>query len=478
MFRAIFNLLLTAAAISVLKSIGDCAPGSGRNWLASFSLAGFIPASFAAIVTPAVAEPTFYRDILPVLETHCQECHRPGEIAPMPFLTYADTRPWAKSIREQVIARKMPPWFADPSFSNAQQGGVAQLYFANDRSLSQAQIDTIASWVSAGAPAGDPAAAPPPRQWPQGWNIGTPDEVFEMPAPFAVPASGAIDYQYLILPTRFTEDRWVQKVEVRTSSRSAVHHAVVYLREPGSKWLQDSPRGVMFSLPTTADHRPNPRSFTTSDLLMVYTPGNSSDQWPPGVAKRIKAGSDLVLQMHYTANGAAIQDRTRIGVVFAKQPPKQAVLSLQMSNDRFVIPPGDSNHRVQVSGTLPNDALLIAMFPHMHLRGKAFEYLITEPQGRVETLLKVSHYDFQWQLNYRLAQPRLLKAGTHLTWVGYFDNSPNNAANPDPTAEVRYGEQSWEEMMIGFFDVVVDAAMDKQKFFQRKTFPLPITVSP
>jgi len=375
----------------------------------------------------------------------------------MPFLTYAEARPWAKSIRQQVLARKMPPWFADPGYG----------HFSNDRSLSETEIDTLAAWVTAGAPAGDLKDAPPPRDWPTGWNIGTPDVVFEMPHAFHVPAAGAVDYQYLILPTHFTADRWVQKVEVRTNSRAAVHHAVVYIREPGSKWLEGQPAGVLFSLAPTPDHRPNPRSFTTSDLLMVYTPGNSYDQWPAGVAKRIKAGSDLVLQMHYTASGQAIEDQTRVGIVFAKEQPKQAVLSLQMGNDRFVIPPGDSNYRVQVSGTLPNDALLISMFPHMHLRGKGFDYLITGPNGHVETLLKVDHYDFQWQLSYRLAQPRPIKAGTRLEWVGYFDNSPNNPNNPDPTAEVRYGEQSWEEMMIGFFDVVVDSALDKPTFFER-----------
>jgi hypothetical protein len=408
------------------------------------------------------AEPVFYKDVLPILQKHCQECHRPGEIAPMPLVTYAEARPWAKAIREQIIARRMPPWFADPAYG----------HFSNDRSLSQTEIDTLAAWAKAGAPAGNVTDAPPPRQWPNGWNIGAPDAVFEMPHAFAVPAQGAVDYQYLILPTHFTEDRWIQKVEVRTSSRTAVHHAVVYIREPGSTWLENQPRGLMFSLVPTPDHRPNPRSFTTSDLLMVYTPGNSYDQWPAGIAKRIKAGSDIVLQMHYTASGRAIEDRTRVGVVFAKEQPKQAVLSLQMSNDRFVIPPGDSNYRVQVSGTLPNDALLISMFPHMHLRGKAFEYLITGPNGRVETLLKINHYDFQWQLNYRLAEPRLIKAGTRLQWVGYFDNSPNNPNNPDPTAEVRYGEQSWEEMMIGFFDVVVDSQLDKPKFFERLVSPL------
>ena len=416
--------------------------------------------SFAVVVSTAFAQPTFYREILPVLQTHCQECHRPGEIAPMPFLTYAGTRPWAKAIREQVVARKMPPWFADSNYG----------HFANDRSLSQMEIDTLAAWVNSGAPAGDPKDAPQPRQWPRGWNIGTPDEVFEMPSAFQVPAKGAVDYQYLILPTHFTEDKWVQEVEVRPGNRSSVHHAVVYIREPGSKWLEGEPPGATFSVPLA-------KGFTTSDILMVYTPGNSFDEWKPGVAKRIKAGSDLVLQMHYTSNGAATQDRTRIGIVFAKERPRQAVLSLQMSNDRFVIPPGDSNYRVQVSGTLPNDALLIGMFPHMHLRGKGFEYLITGSNGHVETLLKVSHYDFQWQINYRLAEPRLIKAGTHLTWVGYFDNSSNNPGNPDPAAEVRFGEQSWEEMMIGFFDVLVDSEIDKPKFFERKHSPAPITVS-
>ncbi len=381
----------------------------------------------------------------------------------MPLLTYADTRPWAKSLREQVVARKMPPWFADPRYG----------HFSNDRSLTQAQIDMLAAWVNAGSPPGDPKDAPPPRHWSPGWNIGTPDQVFEMPQAFHLPAKGAVDYQYLILPTHFTEDKWVQKVEVRPSNRATVHHAVVYIREPGSKWLQGEPAGTTFSVPLAT-------GFTTSDLLMVYTPGNSYDQWPVGIAKRIKAGSDLVLQMHYTATGQATEDRTRIGIIFAKEPPKKAVLSLQMSNDRFVIPPGDPNYRVQVSGTLPNDALLISMFPHMHLRGKGFEYLITGPHGYVDTLLKVNHYDSQWQLNYRLAQPRLLKAGTHLTWIGYFDNSANNPANPDPAAEVRYGEQIWNEMMIGFFDVVVDANIDKPMFFersQRGPSPAAVTVS-
>ena len=376
----------------------------------------------------------------------------------MAFRTYAETRPWAKAIRDAVVTRKMPPWFADPKYN----------HFANDRTLSDAEIQVLTHWADAGAPEGNPKDAPVPREWPEGWNIGAPDAVFEMPTEFPIPARGAVDYQYVILPLHFSEDKWIERVEVHPGNRAVVHHAVVYIREAGSKWLVDEPSGAVFALPPTASHLPNPKSFTTSDILMVYTPGNSHEIWKSGVAKKIPAGADLVLQMHYTANGKATADRTSIGMTFAKQPPKQAVLTLQMGHDRFVIPPGDPNYRISVSGTVPNDALLIGLLPHMHLRGKAFEYLILGPGGAVETLLKVNNYDFNWQINYRLAEPRLLKAGTRLEWVGYFDNSPNNPRNPDPSAEVRFGEQSWEEMMIGFFDVVVDASISKTEFFERR----------
>ena len=368
----------------------------------------------------------------------------------MSLVTYAEARPWAKSIREAVLTRKMPPWFANPNYG----------HFANDRSLSPAEIDTLVAWADNGAIEGSSKDGPPPRVWPQGWSIGTPDLVLEMPKAFPIPAAGAINYQYIILPTHLAEDKWIQKVEVRPSDRAAVHHAVVYVREPGSTWLGAQPAETTFSLPLA-------RAFTTSDVLMVYTPGNSYDLWKSGMAKKIKAGSDLVLQMHYTANGNASSDRTRIGIVFAKEPPRQAVLTLQMGNDHFVIPPGDPNYRVTVSGTLPNDALLISLFPHMHLRGKSFEYRIVHPEGQVETLLKIDRYDFNWQLNYKLAEPRRVPAGTRLQWIAYFDNSANNARNPDPHAEVRFGEQSWEEMMIGFFDVAVNAGLDKAAFFQR-----------
>jgi hypothetical protein len=389
------------------------------------------------VAMPALAaSPTFYRDVLPILQNRCQECHRVGEIAPMPLVTYRETRPWAKAIREATRTRKMPPWFADPCCGK----------FANDRSLTAAEIDTLGAWASTGAAEGDANDAPKARGWPREWNLGTPDQVVEMPRAFEVPAKGAVEYQYFAAPTGFTEDRWVQGVEVRPSNRAVVHHVVVYIREPGSTWTGGP---------------------TKSDILTVYAPGSSPDVWPEGMAKRVKAGSDLVFEIHYTPNGKATTDRERVGLVFAKTRPEKAVLTLQMGNDTFEIPPGERDYRVRVGGTLPNDALLLGFFPHMHLRGKAFEYTRIGDNGLPETLLKVNHYDFYWQTTYRLATPLALKKGTRLEWTAWFDNSANNPRNPDPSAEVRYGQQSWDEMMIGFFDVAVPVEMGKIDYFVR-----------
>jgi hypothetical protein len=385
----------------------------------------------------AAQAPAFYRDVLPVLQAHCQECHRPGEAAPMSFLTYREVRPWAKAIRSAVLTQKMPPWFADPCCGK----------FANDRSLSASERDTLARWADAGAPEGDAKQGPPARVWPQGWNLPlSPDAVFGMPKPFTVPAKEAVDYQYSIVPTGFTQDRWVTAAECKPSNPSVVHHAVVYIREPGQTWT---------------------RGPTKADILTIYTPGASADVLPEGMAKLIKAGSDLVFEIHYTPNGKVTPDQTRVGLVFAKSAPKKRVLTLQMDSTTFQIPPGDPNHRVAVSGTLPNDALLLGFFPHMHLRGKAFEYTMIGDDGRPVTLLKVSHFDFYWQLAYRLAEPLALKKGTRLEWIAWFDNSANNPRNPDPTVGVSYGLQSWEEMMVGFFDVAVDPGVDKNAFFVR-----------
>jgi hypothetical protein len=402
--------------------------------------------------------PTYFRDVLPILQTHCQRCHRPGEIARMPFDSYAHTRPYAAAIRERTATRQMPPWFADPCCG----------HFSNDPSLSAGEIATLAAWAEAHAPEGEAKTAPVPVVWTEGWNIYTPDVVLAMPKAKRLPVSGDVAYQYIVIPTHFTEDRWVTMSEIRPSNRAVVHHAVAYIRPPESTWLKGAPVGVPFS----ADDLPTPglRSdalWTVSDILLVYAPGSLLGSWPTGFAKLIPAGSDIVLQMHYTTNGHAAEDLTSIGLVFASEKPEKRVLTVQLTNDRFSIPAGDGDYRVEVHGSIPNDALLLSFFPHMHFRGKTFEYNIVEPRGRIRTLLRIPHYDFFWQLSYRLAAPIPLKAGTILQAVATFDNSKNNAHNPDPNATVTWGEQTWAEMMVGFFDVAVDPAIDKAHFFVR-----------
>jgi hypothetical protein len=405
--------------------------------------------------------PLFYRDVLPILEQSCQGCHRTGGIAPMPLDTYEQARPYAEAIKATTQQKSMPPWFADPRVGK----------FLNDPSLTDAQIAVLGAWADAKAPAGDPHEAPPPHQWSESWDIPQPDIILSMPQPVALPSRGEIEYMYEIVPTHFTEDRWVQMAEILPSLRANVHHAVVYIRPPNSNWLRHAPVGAPFSASSLAkeDDRRGAH-WTDNDILLVYAAGSSPDEWPATMAKFVPGGSDLVFQMHYTTNGKPGRDQSRIGLLFSKQPPQQRVLTLQLTNDHFVIPPGAPDYRVEARGTFPNDATLLSFFPHMHLRGKRFEYNIVhrglKPGANIEPLLRVN-YHFHWQMSYRLAEPRLLKAGTELQAVAWYDNSRNNPHNPDPEAAVRWGDQSYEEMMVGFFDVAVAASLDKQRYFLR-----------
>ncbi len=421
-------------------------------------------AAGAAGVAPRVcpqpdagAAPTFYRDVVPILQGHCQSCHRAGEIAPTSLETYDETKAQAAAIAIAARNRVMPPWFADPHIG----------HFSNDPSLTEREIATLVAWAGSGAMAGDPHDAPPPREWTHGWNIPKPDLVVTMPKPVALPADGEVEYTYEIVPSGLAKDTWIQMSEVRPSSRENVHHAVVYVRPPGSKWLRNAPVGVPFTASDMTDESDrHDAHWTDSDVLLVYAPGSAPDQWPAGFAKFVPGGSDFVFQMHYTTHGKPATDQTRVGLVFAKAPPAKRVLTLQLTNDRFVIPPGADNFRVEARGTLPNDALLLSFLPHMHLRGKQFDYNIVHANGEIEPLLRVD-WDFYWQLSYRLATPLALKAGTELQAVAIYDNSKNNPHNPDPDAAVRWGDQTEDEMMVGFFDVAVDPSTDKWKYFER-----------
>jgi hypothetical protein len=408
--------------------------------------------------TESPAAPTFYRDVLPILQQHCQRCHRAAEIAPMPLVTYEDVKPWARQMAKDTRSKRMPPWFADPCCG----------HFADDPSLTDAQIATLSAWAETKAP-GDPHDAPPSPHRTEGWNISPPDVILKMPKAVAIPAVGDIEYTYEIVPTDFKEDKWIQMSEIRPSSRQYVHHAVVYIRPPDSKWL----RGASLNTPFTASSLNDPAlrhqaHETTSDLLLVYAPGSSPDRWPEGMAKFIPAHSDLVFQMHYTTKGQAGNDQTSVGLVFAKSKPAKRVLTLQLANDHdpVPIPPNTDNYRVEVHGTMPNDAVLLSFFPHMHLRGKRFDYNLVRPDHTVETLLRVN-YDFYWQMSYRLSEPRTIKAGSTLQAAAWYDNSANNVHNPDPDSPVQWGDQTYNEMMVGFFDVAVPASVDKEHFFVR-----------
>ena len=377
----------------------------------------------------------------------------------MPFVTYQDTKPWAAAIRLAVESKSMPPWFADPRYGK----------FSNDPSLTPQQIALISAW------AGRRCSRRLAQRRAASEALGERDGTFRSPTRSCrcrcrsrFPHTAMWNIPTRSCPLDSPKTSGSQFTEIRPSSPQYVHHAVVYVRPPNSNWLRVAPVGVPFTASSFTDPKLRAEAHeTTTDMLLVYAPGSEPDRWPDGVAKFIPAGSDLVFQMHYTANGKAGTDQTSVGMVFAKQPPKQRVLTLQLTNHTFIIPPRTDDYRVDVWGTMPNDCTLLSFFPHMHLRGKAFEYNIVHPDGTVETLLRLNHYHFHWQLSYRLAEPRFLKAGTKLQAVAWYDNTEDNPHNPDPNVEVRWGGQTYEEMMVGFFDVAVPANMDKEQFFVR-----------
>ena len=369
---------------------------------------------------------TFTKDVAPIVYRRCASCHRPTQMAPMSLLTYEEARPWAKSIKQRVVRREMPPWFADPAHGS----------FANDASLPQKEIDTIVEWVDRGAPKGDERDLPPPPTFTEGWSIGEPDVVFAIPE-YNVPADGVIPYLYFTVPTNFTTDTWIAGLEIRPGNRQVVHHVIVSVLEPGRE--------------------PPPQGGTRGGVDVVRnqlagtTPNKPGHMYPAGTGKLVKAGSNLVFQMHYTSIGKPVTDRTSIGLKFAKTPPAKQVRTGMALNTRFVLPPGEPNHEVRSAVTLAEDVELLSLTPHMHFRGKDFTYTAVYPDGRSEILLRVPNYDFNWQLSYVLAKPLTLPKGTSIECVAHFDNSSRNPANPDPKAEVRWGDQTWEEMMIGFY---------------------------
>ncbi|HJQ70275.1 MAG TPA: thiol-disulfide isomerase [Blastocatellia bacterium] len=386
--------------------------------------------AFVALATATdksrASKVTFTKDVAPILYKSCAECHRAGEIAPMSLLSYKEVRPWARSIRERVADRSMPPWSADPKYG----------HWANDPRLSDQEIATVVEWVNAGAPEGDAKDLPPQPKFTNGWTIGTPDVVIEMPNEYTVPADGTVPYLYFSMPSGFTEDKWIQAMEIRPGNRKVVHHVIAYAQDPNVK---DTNPGGEGELRRGRTH------------LGGITPNKTGVVLGPGMARLIKKGSNIVFQMHYTTYGVEAKDRTKIGFVFAKEPGKKIVNTGNAANGRFVIPPRDPSYEVKASKTFDEDVVITSFMPHMHVRGKSFVYTAVFPDGRSEILLNVPKYDFNWQHTYIPKQPIALPKGTRLDCVAYFDNSEKNKFNPDPTKEVRWGDQTWEEMMIGWF---------------------------
>ncbi|MGA0039944.1 MAG: redoxin [Pirellulales bacterium] len=379
---------------------------------------------------------TYHREIARLVQRHCVECHRDGGVGPFALDTYDDLTAHAGMVRDVVRRGTMPPWFAADtsqfSTDDTASGAThtpAHLTWTNDRSLAASEKEMLLAWLDGSRPIGDPNDAPRPRTFPDGWQIGKPDKIWEFAQPQEVKATGVMPYQNVVVETGLREDRWVRAIEVRPGAPEVVHHVLVHVLHPAQDDVPQEDREGYWA---------------------VYVPGQSVHTFPEGFAKKIPAGARLNFQMHYTPNGTATTDSTRLGVVFCDEPEHE-VRTAGIVNTRLQIPPGASNHREDASITIPTEAVVLGFFPHMHLRGKACRYELTRGE-QTTTLLDVPRYDFNWQLSYRFAEPLLLTAGDRLHFTAWFDNSKENPANPDPTQTVRWGPQTFEEMHLGYLE--------------------------
>jgi mono/diheme cytochrome c family protein len=393
--------------------------------------------------------PTFTRDVAPVMFTNCSGCHRPGGIGPMPLLTYEHATSYASEIRDVVARRAMPPWHADAPHGT----------FANDRRLADADRDAILRWVDAGTPLGNPSDLPPPPVFSGSWTIGTPDVVASMPRDFEVPAQGEVRYQYFEVPSGLTEDTWVQAIEILPGARDVVHHVLVYAREPG---VTSRPPAIRQRADTASTGARQGRASSGGGrslgaLVATTAPGTNAITFPEGTALRLGAGTIFTFQMHYTPHGHAIRDRTRVGIVFAKEPPVEEIHASAFVNSRFMIPAGASDHRVDAELAFTEPVHIWALFPHTHLRGKRWEYRLVGPDTTSRVILSMPRYDFNWQTYYMFAKPLAIPAGARIEASAWYDNSAANPSNPDPTAAVRWGDQTWEEMQYTGFLYSVDS---------------------
>ena len=392
----------------------------------------------AGIASSEAAEgtPTFAKDIAPILYENCVACHRPNHLAPMSLMTYADARPWARAVKTKVLAREMPPWGADSSVRA----------YKNDASLTQAEIDTIAAWVDGGAPKGNDADLPDAPQFAEGWSIGEPDLIFTMLEPFEVPADGTVPYSYVTVPMNLVEDIWISAHEFRPGDRRVIHHVIPQVMEDDGK-----PATGEFKL-----QRDRTRTRARGASVGGYVPNRLGTVYEDGVAVKLPAGADIEAQMHYTTIGEPVTDQSSWGVVLTREPDStlRRARGGQVANLGFAIEPGNANYAVTASRAIADDTYLANMMPHMHVRGKSAKYTVIRPDGSEEVALWVPSYEINWQLRYQLEEPIFMPKGSTLQVEFHYDNSGNNRFNPDPTAEVHWGDQTWEEMMLGYYGTV------------------------
>jgi hypothetical protein len=455
---------------------------------------------------------TFNKDVLPVLQQNCQTCHRPGGVAPMSFLNYESTRPWAKAIKTALLSQKMPPWFADPHYGE----------FRNAPKMTQTDVAKLVAWADNGAREGDAADRPAARQWADGWRI-RPDVVVSMPEPYRVGAQGAGEVREFFIPNPFKEDTWVSAMEIRPGDPSVVHHVIVQVPEQGALTegalfrdaFQDGFQAALQAKGVGAEQKAAPErtadafkleaelaergllskdvvafvsgtasgnsvrrqgggsysdilarlreqqtgkgSFTTMEA--VYAPGGSPlDFQYTDSAKLIKGGKPIRLEVHYTPNGKETLDQTQVAFTLAKGPAQRRFVMMapeHLVDSRKPIPAGDGNWETKGELTFDKDADLVWFMPHMHLRGKDMTFRLIYPDGREETVLSAK-FNFNWQIGYEVEKPIHMPKGTKMVVTAHHDNSPNNPMNPMPSQAVPWGEMTSQEMMLPWFGVLVD----------------------
>ena len=409
------------------------AVAAGRQPAVRATIAPGCYLSLGEAAAPA-PEITYHNRISRIIQAKCQGCHRPGGVGPFPMMSHLQVDARRQMIRWVLAERIMPPWYADPGSGP----------WANDFSLTGEEVADFVAWIDNGAPEGDPTDAPLPRAF-SDWTIGEPDAVFAIEEPISVPAEGPVDYQYTYVKTDFPEDRWIQAMEIRPTAPQVTHHVLVFLEGPEVRERIRNARTEDEERAARRDWQGGLQGYFASAV-----PGQAGLVFPPGMAKRLPAGAWLKFQLHYTANGRQAIDQSRIGLVFADAPAPTEVRTSAAFDTEFVIPAGAGAHEVAAEYEFPEDAELLSLFPHTHLRGKEFYFQLAYPDGRLEEVLPISRYDFNWQLNYAFHAPKRVPAGTRMRIRAIYDNSAANPANPDPAVDVAFGEQTWEEMLIGY----------------------------